>query len=163
MKEFYWTAKMQDSPVPHILGLTASPVVRSHVSTLQQLESTLDSVCRSPTRHRDELLAHTNRPSLFSVTYKSKPCPRSEYTDAMTKIHLAREAAKKNILDDPFVKHLQTENAPRKEEMLKAAVMQHRTYVQTRLKTLCTRSVEIATELGSWAADWVCGATDIVP
>lgn len=160
MKEFYWEAKAEDLPIPHILGLSASPVVKSNVSTLKQLESTLDSVCRSPTRHRDDLLANSNRPSLFSITYASQPIYRPEYTESISKIHTAREVAKKNIMDDPYVRHLQTQNGPRSMEMLEAAVMQHKTYVQKQLKALCTRSVEIGTELGSWAADWVRNTTD---
>lgn len=155
MKEFYWEAKGQDFHVPHILGLTASPVIRSNVSTVQQLESTLDSVCRSPTRHRDELLAHSHRPSLISITYELQTLSKPEYTEAMSKIHLARETAKKNIMDDPYVMHLRTQNGPRSEEKLKQAIMQHKTYVQSHLKRLCTRSVEMGTELGTWAADWV--------
>lgn len=159
MKEFYWEAKARNLPIPHILGLSASPIVKSNVSTLDQLESTLDSVCRSPTRHRDELLANSNRPSLFSVTYAPQPLHRAEYTESMSKIHTAREVAKRNIQDDPYVRHLQTDvhtqNNPRSKEMLEAAVMKHKTYVQKQLRALCMRSVEMGTELGSWAADWV--------
>lgn len=163
MKEFYWKSKTQDLPVPHILGLTASPVVRSDVSALQQLESTLDSVCRSPTKHRDELLSHSYRPSLFSITYVPQTLYEAEFTDAIRKIHLARDTAKRNILDDPYVQHLGTQNGPRSEEKLETAIMQNKTYVQRQLKSLCTRSVDIATELGKWAADWVRSATEIAP
>lgn len=156
MKEFYWPAKMQDFPVPHILGLTASPVVRSDMSTLQKLESTLDAVCRSPTRHRDELLAHSNRPVLFNITYTTQSLYWPDYTEAVTKIHQARDFAKNNIMDDPYVKHLRTQSGPRARQKLEAAVMQHKTYVQKQLKALCKRSVDIAIEIGTWAAGWVC-------
>lgn len=139
---------MRDAPIPHILGLTATPV---H----QQLESTLDAICRTPTRHREELLAHSHRPSLISMTYTLKPLLQPDFTDAMNNIHLAREAARRDILQDPYVKYLQTLTGDRSVKLLEKAIMQHDTYVQRKLKALCTRSVSIGNELGTWAADWV--------
>lgn len=155
MKEFYWEAKIHDLHVPHILGLTASPVRKSDIASLEQLEFTLNSICRSPTRHREELLAHSQRPSLFSVTYGSKTILKHEFTDSMNKIHVERQKARDNILKDPEVLALKAENTPRSIKKLERAIMQQRTYVLNLLGSLCRRTAEISKDLGTWSADWV--------
>lgn len=153
MKEFYWESKAKCSPVPHVLGLTASPVVRSDVSSLKQIESTMDAICRTPTTHRQELLAHSQRPELFSTTFTSKSqLSANEYSESMLKLVAARN--KLNILEDPYVVSLKAEGTDRARRKLEEAIKQRRTYVQDSMKSFCRRSVEISKELGSWAADW---------
>ncbi|KUI57727.1 Dicer-like protein 2 [Cytospora mali] len=153
MKEFYWEAKTEGKPVPHILGLTASPVVRSDISSLEELEATLDACCRSPTRHREELLAHTQPPSMFNVSYKGKSqLLVGEFTESMSKIQQALTDL--NIVDDPFVKSLRAQNNDRSRRRLSEAIMKRDTYIQKSMKTFCRRNGEICGDLGSWAADW---------
>ncbi|KAH8756072.1 ATP-dependent helicase DCL-2 [Diaporthe sp. PMI_573] len=153
MREFYREAKNKGDLVPHILGLTASPVVKADVSSLEELEATLDATCRSPTRHRDELLAHTQRPSMFNIEYMPKlKAPLSEYTQSMIKIHEAYTSL--NIMDDPYVHHLRAQNTDRSKRELENAFMKKETYVQRIMKKFCRRSVEIFRDMGSWAADW---------
>ncbi|ROW06517.1 hypothetical protein VMCG_04359 [Cytospora schulzeri] len=153
MKECYWKAKAQNHPVPHVMGLTASPVIGSDISTLKELEVTLDACCQSPTRHRDELLAHTQRPSMFNVSYKGKEqVTVNEYTDSMLKIHEARAGLK--LMDDPCVLSLRAENTDRSRRKLNRAIMKQDTYIQRSMKAFCRRNAEIYGDLGSWAADW---------
>ncbi|KAJ4414286.1 Dicer-like protein 2 [Gnomoniopsis sp. IMI 355080] len=153
MREFYWASKAKKDPVPHILGLTASPVVRSEISALEKLESTLDSVCRSPTRHREELLAHSQRPSLVNITFKSRQqLPLTEYSESMKKIIAAR--SRLNIMEDPWVVSLIHDKTDRARRQLEKALKQKSTYVQNSMKSFCRRSVEVAINLGIWAADW---------
>ncbi|ROW03951.1 hypothetical protein VSDG_00803 [Cytospora chrysosperma] len=158
MKECYWNAKTQGRPVPHIMGLTASPVVGSEISSLKELEATLDACCRSPTRHRDELMAHTQRPLMFNVSYKGKEqVTINEYTDSMLKIHQAWIGLK--IADDPCVQSLRAENTDRARRELKRAIMKKDTYIQRSMKTFCRRNADIYGDLGSWAADWYISET----
>lgn len=153
MKECYWKAKTQGRPVPHIMGLTASPVVGSDISSLKELEVTLDAYCRSPTRHRDELLAHTQRPLMFNVSYKGKEqVTIKEYTESMLKIQRARAELK--LVDDPYVQSLRAENTDRSRRKLQRAIMKQDTYIQRSVKSFCRRNAEIYGDLGSWAADW---------
>lgn len=151
MKEFYWKSKAKGHPVPHILGLTASPVLKSDISSLEKLEATLDAVCRSPTRHREELLAHSQRPSLVSVTFKS-PLAIYECTESMAKLIEARN--KLNIMEDPYVIFLRAEKTDRSRRKLAAAIQKKKTYVQDSMKSFSRRGFEIARDLGIWAADW---------
>ncbi|KAL1855798.1 Dicer-like protein 2 [Diaporthe australafricana] len=158
MKEFYREAKDKGNPIPHILGLTASPVVRSDIASLEELEDTLDSLCRSPTRHREELLAHTKRPLMFNIQYNPKlKTPRHEYTQSMVKLH--RAFADLDLKDDPYVQWLCAQNTDRSRRKLNDAVMKRETYIQRTMKTFCRRSVEICRDSGSWAADWYISET----
>lgn len=134
MKEFYWENKAKMEPVPHILGLTASPVVRSDVSALEKLEQTLDAVCRSPTKHREELLACSQRPSLASITFKSKlQLPPTEYTESIRKLVAARN--KLDIMEDPFIVSLIHDRSDRARRQLEKALKQRSTYVQDSMKS----------------------------
>lgn len=64
MQSFYHPQKCRGSAVPLILGLTASPVMKSNTESLEKIEETLDSICRTPTRHRDELRLQVKLPVL---------------------------------------------------------------------------------------------------
>lgn len=158
MKEFYDEARAKGDPVPHILGLTASPVVHSDIWSLQMLETTLNAVCRSPTKHRDELLDHVQRPVLAQVVFKPKQhLNDAEFTDSVTKLIVAWNRL--DILEDPYVGFLTTEKTDRARRMLEVALRQKKTYVQDSMKTFCRRSVDIAKDLGTWAADWYISQT----
>lgn len=153
MKEYYWREKFNGSPIPHVLGLTASPVIRSDILTIKDLERTLDACCRSPVRHKEELLANTERPLMFNVSYKAEAqLPVSDYTESMAKIQQARSELK--LMDDPYVQSLRGQNTDRSRRKLHDAIMKQDTYIQKSFKAFCRRNVEIAQDLGTWAADW---------
>lgn len=153
MREFYREAKDNGNPVPHVLGLTASPVVRADISSLEDLENTLDASCRSPTRHREELLAHTRRPSMFNIQYTPpSKLSQNEYTQSMSKIQQAYKGL--DIKEDPYVQWLCAQTTDRSKRKLQDAFMKRDTYVQGTMKKFCRRSVDICRDMGSWAADW---------
>lgn len=66
---FYKEDKEVGLPIPSILGLTASPVMRSSADALDVIENTMDAMCRTPSKHREELLSHVKPPSLCCVVY----------------------------------------------------------------------------------------------
>lgn len=136
MKEFYWNYKAKREPVPSILGLTASPVVRSDISALENLEQTMDAVCRSPTKHREELLAHSQRPSLVSITFKPRlQLAPTEYSDSMNKLVVARN--KLDIMEDPWIVSLSHDESDRARRQLEKALKQRSTYVQNSMRSFC--------------------------
>ncbi|PSR90511.1 ATP-dependent helicase DCL-2 [Coniella lustricola] len=153
MKEFYWETKDNCEPVPHILGLTASPVTSSDITTVSTLEAILDAVCRSPTLHREELLLHSHRPSLFTVPFEAEPqLSYEDFSPSMQKLTSARNNL--NIMEDPYVLHLAAQKTESSYRKLEKAVLKRQTYVQDTMKAFCRRSLGIASELGAWAADW---------
>lgn len=153
MKEFYWEAKKTGKPVPHILGLTASPVIKSDMSALVKLEETLDAVCRSPTKHRDELLAHAHRPTLVPTPFMPREhLSPTDYSPSIEKLIAARN--KLNIMEDPYIVSLINDKSDRATRQLKQALKRKDTYVQNTMKTFCRRAIDMAAAIGSWAADW---------
>lgn len=154
MTEAYWPAKRHGREVPHILGLTASPVVRSGFEQLEALERTLDSVCKSPHKHRDELISHSNRPEMLIAAHDElrDPFERDGYTPNMLKLlNIYRNM---NISEDPYILRLRAENSQRSRISLEKAWMTRDTFAQSQMKTVCGRSVELCRQLGPWAADY---------
>ncbi|KAK3683654.1 hypothetical protein B0T22DRAFT_255922 [Podospora appendiculata] len=154
MNEWYKKAKAAKQPVPHILGLTASPLMRSNLDDLEALEATMDAVCRSPSEHRDELMAQVNRPEMMAVAFGPLVDPSdSEYaTPAMSSlraVHLGLD-----IKQDPYVLQLRAQDTPRSRQKLVQAIMQHKTYTQQKLKALYSRAGELYKHIGAWAADY---------
>ena len=90
MQGFYHPRKDLFGPtsVPHVLGLTASPVVRTKVHDLESvsniesssdirpniysiIERNLDSICRTPSLQRAEMLKFVHRPVVKDLVYCS--------------------------------------------------------------------------------------------
>jgi len=77
MRYFYHQRAREGLPVPDILGLTASPVLRSDPTQLKVIEANLNAIARTPLKHRDELLRHVRPPKLKLVEYDGPAKPAS--------------------------------------------------------------------------------------
>ena len=154
MKEFYWPAKARDEPVPGVLGLTASPVMGSRLSGLEELEKTLDAVCKSPKAHRDELMARVNRPEMHNVSYGPirEPTPMDGFTANMLELHTILDQV--DIKKDPEIMALQSENTDQSKRKLETLLKTRKTSLRQKLTSLCRQSVSICRDLGPWAADY---------
>lgn len=155
MNEGYARAKAQGRPVPHILGLTASPVMSSNLADLDALERTLDSIIKSPRKHRSELLARVNRPDMIAFPYAKFAVPEGGDDKTPTMRRLFEVFAGLDIKADPRILRLRafirTESGM---EELKNAIMKYDTPCQNQMKAFCNRSKEICTSIGPWAADY---------
>ncbi|KAJ5550279.1 hypothetical protein N7461_004977 [Penicillium sp. DV-2018c] len=141
--------------VPRILGLTASPVVRSSANELQVIESNLNAVCKTPRVHRTELLENTHRPNLVRVDYL--PGEKDDYGKESRLLgHLMRCCGAYEIEDDPWIESLR---AKRKTAALEEALRTGKTFCREQLRTFQDRSRHIYEELGGWAADFFIGAS----
>ncbi|KFY33349.1 hypothetical protein V494_07693 [Pseudogymnoascus sp. VKM F-4513 (FW-928)] len=141
MKNYYHPLLERKGPhaVPHILGLTASPVIRSKPSDLQIIEHNLNALCRTPRIHRGELLEHVHPPTFVRLAYLSSPSEYGNYTSSALVSLLAMYSNSINssmpqAYDDDLVKK------------------QTKTYRE--LKSFCTKASHIYDELGQWAADY---------
>lgn len=186
MDGFYHPTRAKHGPdaVPHILGLTASPIMRSNPQELQSVpiaprdttsqqpcvflrniffdlkyrtvESNLNSICKTPRTHRQELLTHTHRPVLRQIWFN----PLSIWgTDSLsqTLTALFDSWRRIDIEADPYVKRLRTE--PDNNEILRDILLTRKTYCNDQLKKLIERSCHILEELGEWAADYFIHAS----
>ncbi len=106
MQNFYHKRKAQGLSVPSILGLTASPVMRSNPKSLTNIEETLDAICRTPTKHREELRLQVKLPVLEQIYYQEDlltAVPRSI-------ISLNEVYANLKLQGDPYVISLVKQN-----------------------------------------------------
>lgn len=152
MMNFYHEHMNAGMPVPHILGLTASPVQsKSRRDETRQLEATMDAICVTPTVHRKELLRHVNKPNLVRVLYDVDEHPA--LTPLMQTLKL--EHASMNIAQDPYVAKLRdlvSKNEKSLEE-LHTVMISHDTFSRNQMKSFWNKSKAILVELGPWAAD----------
>jgi hypothetical protein len=155
----YKEHKNAGQAVPSILGLTASPVMKSSSDALDEIERTMDAICRTPTKHRLELQSHVKQPTLSCVTYGSKVDPGDPgiYTNAMDSLALSFHGL--DIRQDPYINRLRTENTERSRIKLQKALQKNDTYIFNQMRSLCRKSLEIRCELGAWAADYFISAT----
>ncbi|KAF1812933.1 ATP-dependent helicase dcl2 [Eremomyces bilateralis CBS 781.70] len=72
MRDFYHPAKASkaSNSVPHILGLSASPVAKSNINDLGTIEANLDAVSVTPRINRQELLKHVHQPKAIKLEYE---------------------------------------------------------------------------------------------
>ncbi|OQN95566.1 hypothetical protein B0A48_18501 [Cryoendolithus antarcticus] len=69
MKNFYHELKATGANVPYILGLSASLVMSSNLSSVSKIEANLDSVSVTPRIQREDLMRHVFRPECRILRY----------------------------------------------------------------------------------------------
>jgi len=149
MTNFYHPRKANSLAVPHILGLTASPVMKSAPNSLGKIEETLDSICRTPTKHRAELRLQVNRPTLQQIYYKNAPL-----RDTKSLQTLAYAYSGLDIEDDPYIQQLRKDDTEKGVTKLHKIRLNRKTWCQDQFKSLHATSLRICIELGQWAADY---------
>ncbi|OLN92282.1 Dicer-like protein 2 [Colletotrichum chlorophyti] len=150
MTAFYHREKQKGAYTPHILGLTASPTFGSKVDSITALETTLDAVCRTPTMHRDDLLACVKRPQLAYVPYELQDV----YNPPSSLRSLRAAIQTLDISEDPYVLHLKAEGTDRSRRELISVLENHNTYIQNQMTSFGRQAIHIFRELGPWAADY---------
>ncbi|KAK4186084.1 dicer-like protein 2 [Podospora australis] len=154
MRELYQKHKLEGRHVPHILGLTASPLMRSKLADLELLEQTLDAVCKTPNRHREELLAQVNRPEMIAIPYGGLPGPKDDVKTTLAMSRLREAFYGLDIRQDPAVLRLKSDRTERSQEALRKAILTYDTYCQKQMRAFCNRAGEMCQVLGPWAADY---------
>ncbi|CAM1509468.1 Fc.00g032070.m01.CDS01 [Cosmosporella sp. VM-42] len=150
MTDFYHKHIKDSKPVPAILGLTASPIMRSKIEAIDKLEATLNAVCVSPTLHREELLKCVNKPLLSYSEYERPESP--DRTPTMRSLDTVYRSM--DIATDPYILKLLADGTDRSRRALVEAVQKHDTFSQNQMRGFWGRCREIHRELGNWAADF---------
>ncbi|KAJ4405537.1 Dicer-like protein 2 [Neurospora sp. IMI 360204] len=154
MTEAYLPAKRAGLPVPSILGLTASPLMSNNLDDIEKLEQVLDAVCRTPTKHREELLAHANRPEMLVVSYGDSEGPGAEPTPTDLMIRFREAYHGLDISKDPEVLFLKAQHTERARERLRQAFTKKDTVAHKEMRGVYNRAVLLCREVGPWAADY---------
>ncbi|KAL4888389.1 ATP-dependent helicase dcl2 [Aspergillus ambiguus] len=158
MQDFYHPtlATLGPEAVPRILGLTASPVVRTSSKELSIIEANLNAICRTPRAHRPELLSHTHRPHLQQIWYT--PINIDDPTVGTKTLRALVHAWETiDLEDDPYVKKLRRSAFDGKA--LQKTLLTRKTYCNGQLKKFIERSCHIYQELGGWAVDYFIHAS----
>lgn len=151
MSLFYHPRKASGQYVPHIMGLTASPVMGSKLDSLAKIETTLDSLARTPVKNRLELRKSVHLPTIENLSYLSSTSSSSDLTNSI--LSLERVCANLNIADDPFYTSLLTKKDPKSERKLASLRRTQRTWAHDIITSLLNMSIKVYQELGPWAAD----------
>ncbi|KAJ5083277.1 hypothetical protein N7456_012704 [Penicillium angulare] len=158
MQYHYHPTRMKFGPeaVPRILGLTASPIVRSSRQELQTIEANLDAVCKTPRAHRMELLAHVHRPHLERVKY---PAYEEGHQLTGTKLLPALTSCIRtyDMGRDPYIEMLRQQ--PETEDEADKFAMSGKTFCLEQLTKFREQCQHIYEELGGWATDYFIQAS----
>lgn len=154
MRDFYRGRKDLGLPVPHILGLSASPIMNSKLQSLEKIEETLDSICRTPVKCKRELLENVNLPEMCQVFYTDKGHEFDMKRGTASLASLNAAFLNLDINKDPYIRRLRLEGTPRSKRALQKALQRRDTWCFKQMKTFCQTSVVVYHELGAWAADY---------
>ncbi|EPQ67305.1 Bgt-5504 [Blumeria graminis f. sp. tritici] len=158
MNHFYHPRKATGKYVPCILGLTASPVMGSKVSSLIQIEKTLDALSRTPTKTRTALQRSVNRPVLSQVHYDSSIFEPDLVSDGNLSIKplqsIQTVLSDYEITEDPWYIHLSKKNDPRSQRELAKLKLNQKTWCYKELGRIYNSACSVHMELGIWAVNY---------
>lgn len=122
----------------------------------RMIEANLDAVCKTPRRHRSELLEHVHRPQLECIPYT--PC-EIKHGDLGSRLlpSLLKCVKAYDIQDDPFIELL----VEHPEETVDAKIFlkSGQTFCREQLEKFLERSFHMYAELGGWATDYFIEAS----
>ena len=148
MQIFYHPFKLEGAKLPHILGLSASPMISSNPQTVQTLEQNLDAICKCPTRHVAELMSYSHRPDLLRIPFEPSSVPVSVAIQQLQQL-----VDDYDISEDPFVRSLAGDERPAKRAELCKALQTKSTRCYEQLKALLRRATLLHEDLGGWIAN----------
>ncbi|TQS38729.1 hypothetical protein Golomagni_00758 [Golovinomyces magnicellulatus] len=152
MQNFYHPRKSFGLEVPHILGLTASPLMGSKINSLVEIEKTLDSISRTPTKTKIDLKKRVKLPTLIKITHDAPDSPLiSDFTESIVSLESIFRGLK--LEDDPRYLSLAKRIDPRGQREFAELVRKEKTWCREQVLGLLNMSKRIYIELGSWAAD----------
>ncbi|KIW22325.1 uncharacterized protein PV07_12222 [Cladophialophora immunda] len=137
-----------DFELPHILGLSASPVVRNTVTEKTVLEQNLHAICKTPLQQLDEYTAFVNMPDLMILTYS----PAQE-TPSNLQAALAGIVSSIHVHDDPVMDTLRARDDREAHRQLEKILKKNCTPAMRELQSLERSSKDIQESLGNWACD----------
>ncbi|TKA52035.1 hypothetical protein B0A49_11784 [Cryomyces minteri] len=138
---------------PHILGLSASPVINAKIGGLRSIEQNLNARAVTPRTYRIEMRQHVSRPILERRLY---PKTQAQIGDeGHSALQCLMDAYKGfEIMQDPYVKELQESKDPGASKKLQKVLYSWKTYCHEQMRLLCTKAMVICAEVGPWAVEW---------
>ncbi|EXJ81721.1 hypothetical protein A1O1_07786 [Capronia coronata CBS 617.96] len=132
--------------LPHILGLSASPITKRSTAEITELEANLDAKCRAPMQQLEEYTAFVNMPQLKILTFDEHLEPAPDILTILSNIVSCLQ-----VTDDPITKTLQESRHSKAQEDLENIRRKKATPAMTELRSLVRSASTIYEVLGSWA------------
>ena len=150
MKGHYHPHNVFDSgrELPHILGLSASPITKKKTEEVAELERNLNAVCKSPFQQSDEYSTFVNMPKLLTLMPTNAPHPTSDLLIALTGI-----VSGLHIDQDPQTRYLCDSNSPYAREKLEKILKKQCTPAMEEMQSLVRSCTDIQQNLGSGPCD----------
>lgn len=157
MREIYHPQREKNRDAgPHILGLTASPLMNCNQNDLRELETILDATCKSPTRSIVEYQQYVHLPQLVCLHHTSPSVP----SDTIVRGWLRQIVQDTAMSSDPYYQYLCTADDLASKEKLKQLQEKGMTPAMKELKTFLGHADHIFENLGTWACDdYIIGCT----
>lgn len=154
MQDFYRRNKARGLPVPHILGLSASPVMKSKDQSPRRIEESLDAICRTPQKHRAELLLNVNMPEFRQILYVETRLESWSQGWPPTLHSLCKIYTEYDMNKDPYIIQLRADDSERRKQKMAKVLMNRKTWCFSQLQSFYSTSRVIFLELGAWAVDY---------
>ncbi|KAI1613435.1 hypothetical protein EDD36DRAFT_265124 [Exophiala viscosa] len=135
--------------LPHILGLSASPIVKKSTSEIDQLEANLDAKCKAPMQQFEQYTAFVNMPELEILTFEENLGLPSALLTRLKDVTAAVQ-----LEDDPYVHELRQRADLSAQEKLKKILKRNATSGMIELQRFSRSSAAIHADLGRWAGDF---------
>ncbi|KAK7607824.1 hypothetical protein BKA81DRAFT_366321 [Phyllosticta paracitricarpa] len=160
MQDFYHVDSLHEerTSLPHILGLTATPVVNASGNDLGVIEKSLNALAMAPKMHRTELIQYTHKPELVKLMYETSSSGASEEPPILVALRKAYQEY--DIEKDPYILSLrqrsleETSAQERIFHELNELLQNRKTYVHEQLRKLYVHALMIFNELGETATDF---------
>lgn len=151
MQEFYHVASAPGDVEarPYILGLSASPITNAKPLALEKLEQNLNSICKAPTRHLEELQRFVHQPQMCKLAYADDLVPPSQALQKLEQLVIDFD-----VFKDPFVRYLQRDGSPQGQKRLQKTITTRSTESLKQLKALLRRTIELHQQIGEWASTY---------
>ncbi|KIW62289.1 hypothetical protein PV04_10473 [Phialophora macrospora] len=150
MRHHYHPKLTQESSheLPHILGLSASPITKKKAKEVAELEGNLNAICKSPMQQLEEYTVFVNMPEPLILAHSPAPTQPSALLDILTAAVCAV-----SIEHDPIVAALRRSKHPHAQEKLEKIQKEQRTPAMEEMQTVVRSCTELQQSLGTWACD----------
>ncbi|KAI9795457.1 MAG: Dicer-like protein 2, partial [Candelina submexicana] len=156
MQDFYYRSLQDDSTdsIPHILGLTASPVLNARAGGLDIIERNLNAISKTPRINRQEMMEFVHPPIFKTLLYQIPSIDRMARNAIRTLGSLTKAYLEMDIAQDPYVLSLASSTNPNDQRKLRKALQGRRTYCQDQMKRFWSQSHTIFDQLGAFGCNY---------
>ncbi|KAK5268453.1 Dicer-like protein 2 [Exophiala xenobiotica] len=134
--------------LPHILGLSASPITKRRTSEIRDLEANLDAKCKTPLQQLDEYTAFVNMPDLETIAFD-----RNCRSPSMLLTTLRGVISTVQVEHDPFFRVLKNKSDMHSREKMQKILKRNATPAIEELRAFDRSCGDIHEDLGRWACD----------